>query len=525
MKRTDKSIAASLALLVVLSSPGWQASCLLAQTVAQAVPGSGVPAMTAAGAGVVSRLNAVVPSLQAPSLTQAVPAALLGAPASLRPEKLIPLSALSAPIALGSLALSQPRLAASAADGSPSAARKTRPADLIRKTSTRVSASLNLPGLKPEAPAESSTDAAARVFAALHGEKLIAGGEGAVSVEGAGAFSAAPARNAAPLAKSDSRPASREAAEVPAVRTQEPQRASWAAWTNRLIVAAGIIFSFLLVPQIAKNFINLSAGHAQALSALPWMGFATNVLANSLYLGHFRAKKEHSRAAIQLIGVLAGTVVLGQIFLAGFMPLPAFLATTAIVALDLGFNFLAYKGKLPDRAWKGWAEATGLLGLAILPQVLWSTFAPAAMASTAPLLLAGAAALAVYALKRAGLLPAPVNKAWQALGGLTGTLLFMFGPVAGLVAMAVHPADIAGIALGSVLLGLLGDLLLSPRLMLTKDRMGLTSNLWSILLGGLARLAWMYLCGSVPALVFWPIAALVPAYFAFAAAMNRRHPL
>ena len=479
-------------MLVLVSSPGWQSSSVLAQTVAQA-PG-GVAGLPVVPADVGSRLNNSVPLSPAPSVALGLlRPEMLGVPASLLPQVPVPLSALSAPAqarsALASpatasgrtapvaLAHLEARHAVAAADPAPLAGRKSRPADLIGKMAARVNASLSLPGLRPQAPAEASADATGRVFAELNGEKLIDGASGPVSGQDAGALPVGTGGSAAPLAKSGQASLSPKADEVPAAQTLGPaartegsRRASWDAWTNRLIFAAGFVFSLLLVPQIAKNFINLSAGHAQALSALSWTGFATNVLANALYLGYFRAKKEHSRAVIQLIGVLAGTVVLGQMLLAGVMPLTAFIAVTAIVGLDLGFNFLAYKGRLSARV-------------------------------------------------------APLDKALQTAAGLTGTLLFMFGPVAALVAMALHPADIAGIALGSVVLGLVGDMLLSPRLMLTKDALGLSSNLWSVVLAGVARLVWMCVCGNVPALLFWPIIVLVPAYFAFAAVMNHRHPL
>ena len=125
------------------------------------------------------------------------------------------------------------------------------------------------------------------------------------------------------------------------------------------------------------------------------MGYSTGILGNMLLLSYFVSMKEKSAARVQAIGVITSALVVGQIFRAGFMAEEAFWAIVPAIVGGLALNFLNMLDKLPAKVWNVWSKVGGLLGFAALPQVLWSSFAPAARASFVPAIIAAAVGLAI----------------------------------------------------------------------------------------------------------------------------------
>ena len=66
-------------------------------------------------------------------------------------------------------------------------------------------------------------------------------------------------------------------------------------------------------------------------------------------------------------------------------------------------------------------------------------------------------------------LPRWLKDVWCTVGAWTATLLFMVMPVAQLIKNCTQPESLAGIAIGSVLLGALGNGLMIPRALFLKD--------------------------------------------------------
>ena len=316
--------------------------------------------------------------------------------------------------------------------------------------------------------------------------------------------------------------------------------ASWDAWTQRLTDFAAIPFTLLQIPQIIQNVGNLRHGNSQALANLPWMGYSTGILGNMLLLSYFVSMKERSAARVQAIGVITSALVVGQIFWAGFMPAEAFFAIMPAIVGGLALNFLNMMGKLPAKVWSGWSKAGGLLGFVALPQVLWSSFAPAAAASFvpaamaafipaavvsfAPAIAAAAVGLAIIYLDSKDKLPAPVKKVWNSISGKTATALFMYGPIAQLLSNHANPAGMAGISVLTLLLAMAGNLVMLPRAMrvgMGGDWTWFTGSAWGVALGGWAVMLGMFSAGLVPAALFWPVTALIPASLLFAYLMNR----
>lgn len=296
----------------------------------------------------------------------------------------------------------------------------------------------------------------------------------------------------------------------------------WDRWTQHLTDSAAVAFLALQIPQIISNISNLINAHPEQLANLPWMGYSTGILGNMLLLSWFASQKEKSAARVQAIGVVTSLMVVVQIALAGFMPAAAFWTVVPLIAAGLALNWLKFKDKIPAGLWSLWSRASSLLGLVVLPQVLWTTFATAAMFSYLPGLIAGGLGLAMIAFERAGRLPAPLQNVWSSLSAWTATLLFMYGPVAQLMANAHNPAGMAGISILTLLLASSGNLLMLPRAMLTKNAIWFTGSAWAVFAGGWAVMLTMYLAGFVAAPLFWAFTAFLPLYLGAAHLLNRR---
>lgn len=310
-------------------------------------------------------------------------------------------------------------------------------------------------------------------------------------------------------------------AELPAPEPQPGFAARWERWTQNLTDFAAVPFLALQAPQIWANITNLLAGHPEALVNLPWIGYSTGILGNMLLLGWFASQKEKSAARVQAIGVATSAVVVVQIFLAGHMPLAAFAAIMPAIVGGLVLNHAKIKDKAPAALWNVWSKGSSLLGLVILPQVLWTTFAPAAYASFLPAALSAAAGLGLSYLDSKDKLPKALKSVWGNLGAWTATLLFMYGPVAQLMANVTNPAGMAGIAIGTLFLAMAGNLLMLPRAMHTKNVIWFTGSAWGVVMGGWAVLLTMFLAGFAAPWLFWAATAAIPAWLGTAYLLSR----
>ncbi|MDX6770007.1 MAG: S8 family serine peptidase [Elusimicrobiota bacterium] len=308
---------------------------------------------------------------------------------------------------------------------------------------------------------------------------------------------------------------------LPAPPAKKAFAAQWDRWTQRLTDFAAVPFLALQAPQIWANLTNLLAGHPEQLANLPWMGYSTGILGNMLLLSWFASQKESSAARVQAIGVVTSAVVVAQIFMAGFMPATAFAAVMGAIVAGLVLNRLKFKDKAPAGLWSFWSKASSLLGLVVLPQVLWATFAPAALFSYWPGVVAGALGLAATYLDSKGRLPAPLKSLWSNLGAWTATLLFMYGPVAQLMSNLTNPAGMAGIAIGTLLLAMAGNLLMLPRAMHTKNLVWFTGSAWGVAMGGWAVLLTLFAAGFAAPWLFWSATAFIPLYLAASYLLSR----
>ncbi|KAL8162327.1 hypothetical protein V2J09_013816 [Rumex salicifolius] len=259
--------------------------------------------------------------------------------------------------------------------------------------------------------------------------------------------------------------------------SEEPREAwkQWDWWTATFAAGANLPFLLLQLPQIVLNYRNLVAGNKLALLALPWLGILTGMLGNLSLLSYFVTKRESEAALVQTLGVISMYIVISQLALADAMPLPYYAITSSVVAIGLVCNLLNYLNVLPPSIWRLWQDFTTIGGLSVLPQVMWSTFAPYLPNSVLPGSISFVMAVAAVVMARMGKLSEKGIIFVSSVSAWTATLLFMWMPVAQFWTNFLNPENIKGLSAISMLLAMIGNGLLIPRAIFIRDFMWFNS--------------------------------------------------
>ncbi|KAI3904422.1 hypothetical protein MKW98_014602 [Papaver atlanticum] len=271
----------------------------------------------------------------------------------------------------------------------------------------------------------------------------------------------------------------------------------WDSLTAKFAGASNLPFLLLQLPQIILNSQNLIAGNYSALSAVPWLGMLTGLLGNVSLLSYFAKKKETEAIVVQTLGVISTYVVIVQLAMAGSMPLPFFIVTSAVVAAGLSLNFMNYFNWLHPGIWRFWEDLTTVGGLSVLPQVMWSTFVPYVPNSILPGSIAFVMAITAVIMARTGRLSEKNVKIIGSLSGWTATLLFMWMPIAQMWTSYLNPENIKGLSAISMLLAMIGNGLMIPRALFIRDLMWFTGSSWASVLHGWGNLVCMYCFNSI----------------------------
>ncbi|KAJ8441755.1 hypothetical protein Cgig2_009184 [Carnegiea gigantea] len=239
----------------------------------------------------------------------------------------------------------------------------------------------------------------------------------------------------------------------------------WDWWTATFAAVANIPFLLLQLPQIMLNASNLMNGNKSALFAIT---------------------AEHLKASVKNVTEHA--------YWFAWEPLTTFVLcqeegdrsnNSAMLGSDLHwvliFNFLHYFGVLPCAIWNFWDDFILVSGFSVLAQVIWFTCVPK---SVLPGSIAFATALLVVIMSRAGKLSE---------GGWTATLLFMWMPVSQMWTNLMNPGNIKGLSAVSVLLSMIGNGLMIPRAVFTRDIMWFAGSCWASVLYGWGNLLCLYL--------------------------------
>lgn len=281
------------------------------------------------------------------------------------------------------------------------------------------------------------------------------------------------------------------------LHAKNPSYTQWDALTSTIAASSNIPFLLLQLPQIMLNAQNLLAGNKTALFALGWLGQLTGLLGNLSLLSYFVKKRESGTIVVQTVGVISIYCVLFQLAMAGAMPSTLFIATSVAVGLGLILNFLNYCNLLNASIWRLWEDCITIGGLSVLPQVMWSTFVPYLPQSILPGILSFALSLTTIILARSGKLSEKAVKLVGSTSGWTATLLFMWMPIAQMWTNYLNPNNIRGLSVDSLLLAMIGNGLLIPRALFTRDIMWFTGSSWAALLYGWGNILNIYIFGGI----------------------------
>ncbi|KAF4380326.1 hypothetical protein F8388_024619, partial [Cannabis sativa] len=181
-----------------------------------------------------------------------------------------------------------------------------------------------------------------------------------------------------------------------------------------------------------------------------------------------------------------------------------FLAATAgfvlwivLVVTGLAVNFFNYFYLLNDSVWRFWEDVITVGGLSALPQVMCSTFVPYLPNTILPGALSFVVAVAAVVMARLGKLSEKGTKFVGAISGWTATLLFMWMPVSQMWTNFLNPDNIKGLSPVSMLLAMIGNGLMIPRALLTRDFMWFLGSSWASFFYGYGNLACLYWFNSI----------------------------
>ncbi|KAG1666580.1 hypothetical protein FOA52_000547 [Chlamydomonas sp. UWO 241] len=276
----------------------------------------------------------------------------------------------------------------------------------------------------------------------------------------------------------------------------------------------------------------MMGGNAAALSIISWEGYLSGLLGNMLMLTHFAGRGERSAVNVQHVGIINNMLVLGLVAAARFMPLPAFVATSALVAtavlmctgriagLGSGLPLPESGGGLS--AWSSWQLAIGVAGLALIPQVAANMLLHGQLGAgpMATGLTLGAVWAAVQ--MRSEETQRQLAGVAEQLPGWAATLLFALSPLPQLVRNFAEPGSLEGLSLGTMLLALTGNALMLPRALFTRDRVWIVGASWGCI-AGWGQLLSMRIGGYLATAPFAVITLVLLAYVGIALRENARH--
>eukprot|EP00195_Chlamydomonas_chlamydogama_P009204 CAMPEP_0202910178 /NCGR_PEP_ID=MMETSP1392-20130828/51270_1 /ASSEMBLY_ACC=CAM_ASM_000868 /TAXON_ID=225041 /ORGANISM="Chlamydomonas chlamydogama, Strain SAG 11-48b" /LENGTH=289 /DNA_ID=CAMNT_0049600185 /DNA_START=471 /DNA_END=1340 /DNA_ORIENTATION=+ len=287
----------------------------------------------------------------------------------------------------------------------------------------------------------------------------------------------------------------------------------------------------------------MSAGNNAALGAIVWEGYVSGLLGNTLMCNHFVNRGERSAVNVQVVGMLSNLLVLTQVVMAGCMSKAVYAAVAGLTFTALLINAARLSGALGPSSssskgadgagsgglglWRAWQLASGVCGLAVVPQVMYNILVPGSpsiLPFVGTLLLSGA----YFGIKAAREASAPMV---QQLPGLSATLLFALSPLPQMVRNFVDPSGLEGLSEASMLLALTGNCLMVPRALFTQDLIWILGSSWACLAGWLTQISLFIAVSPITGLryvdlpVFTAVSITLAAYLGLVVYIHRRTAL
>jgi len=262
----------------------------------------------------------------------------------------------------------------------------------VQESAARVNESLSLPGLREQAPSESSRGAAEKVFAQMRGEKLISSSDGEVAVPAVGVKPGLTTTRERALEKPQAGRGSLAEAQVPQVQAPALKRVFWkqpavkraaaavslaglavaapwlAAHVGLVATVGSLTLGIIGVPQIVRILRDGRESVKDLTVASPLIWFAAATLLSVVSVGQ---GSDWKWSAVNLLGVLQSGGVVGLINYFKRDP-KALKATVLTVAATLApLPFIVLQLFMPLSAWVSvsFAAAMGLLVVLSWPQI------------------------------------------------------------------------------------------------------------------------------------------------------------
>lgn len=212
-----------------------------------------------------------------------------------------------------------------------------------------------------------------------------------------------------------------------------------------------------------------------------------------------------------MAGLLEGRIVAGA---ALFILTSCLVNCTIVLATSRSLRFLDV-----DSLQRFWETLLSAMGLSLFVQAMYSTVFPDA--TLLPAFVTAIATLVLGILEWMSLLGRSAKNLWSGLSAWTATFLFAFQPIGQLVCNFADPSSLAGLSLNMILLAMIGNGMMVPRALHTRDKIWLTGTLWSSLMMGWVQLLCLYLGGMatgshyLSGLLFYFLSLCAGIYFYF----------
>eukprot|EP00963_Diacronema_lutheri_P005739 scaffold456_cov368-Pavlova_lutheri.AAC.2 len=263
----------------------------------------------------------------------------------------------------------------------------------------------------------------------------------------------------------------------------------WDRWTGRMVDLSAGCFAIMQVPQMARHTWMLQQGALAEMRALSVPGVACSLVGNAILMHHFARRGEAAAVRVQAFGTCSGSILLAQIAAAGHLKawMAVLAGTFAVVATGTAVWRILRNHE--GSQWKWWDRALALVGCLSLGQVwaavtridAWLVAAFSTCAWTAALVWEDAQykkTVRSHESEDPPNLEELWERRWEAISSWSATLLFMLMPVAQVAKSFAEPWTVEGIAMPTVFLGWVGNALMLPRALATRDLVWVAGSAW-----------------------------------------------
>jgi len=296
--------------------------------------------------------------------------------------------------------------------------------------------------------------------------------------------------------------------------------------TNICINVSAFFFFPCNFPQIYKKYINLAACNLQPFDALAWQAYGMGGLGDLCMSTYFASQNEWAAVRFQVFGTSTSWVVLYQMCMAGKTPFPALVGLSVVYGMGLLMAATKACGICPEKVFTTWQEFTTPIGMgaccfSFMDSFIFPHDDPA---DTNPISMYVGAAGFVFMLVVCLVRPAKLMPIMGSVSAWLATFLFMFMPIAQILAVYKeidNPEAVSkGFSLLAAILGAIGNGLGSVRAFHTKDAIWYIGAMWGCLLGGWGCSVVVWMANALDTHILAALTAFLVFWFSFIIKLN-----